>query len=170
MSDPTTGASTDPQFATTRLAALPLGALAASAAGVPAAGAALGVAASTLLGRGEAGLLSAVVGGAAVLFGSLAAVLAIRPNKPRPIDRWPVVVFGAQGASLVLSGAFAGVLGWWLLYSPPRVDAVVLLGVLPVSWIATWIAVAKLLAASLSPPASSAAPAASPPAGPNERS
>ena len=140
-----------------RLEALPVGPLLGFAGGVPVAGAALGVGLAGLVGRGESGLWTGSVAGVAVAIGAVVPLLALRPAKPRAVDRWPMLVFAAQGASVVLTLLTAGVLGWWLLYSPARLDVVVLLGVLPASWVATWIAVAKVLAASLSPPVSAAA-------------
>ena len=128
---------------------LPFGLIAAMVACVCVLGFSVGWGAGSMAGRAGA-LANAGVAAGAVFLGVLVSLAGAQLWRERPASRWPIVLFAAQGASLVLSGVAAGVAGWALLYSPPLLDAFVLLGVLSTSWIAVWVAVAKVMAAALS--------------------
>lgn len=131
---------------------LPAGVLLAVVGLVGLLGGSAGAMLGLIRGSGAAGWATAGLCAAAVIVGAGASLLAVRPWAAREPAKWPVLVFAAQGGSVLVTLALAGGLGWSLLYSAALLDLVVLLGVLPATWIATWIAVAKVMAAALAVP------------------
>ncbi len=129
--------------------ALPVPRLAAAVGAVVVVGFGVGVAVGLFSEGIEAGTATAAVAALAVGLGVGGCVAGLRPWSPRRASRWPVLLFGMQGLSLLASGGIAGIAGWRLLYSAALLDVPVLLAVLPTSWIAAWIAIAKVQASAL---------------------
>jgi len=130
---------------------LPVGAMFGRVVMVCIVGLAVGLVVTGVGGLGMAGLWTALVGSGAVFLGCLGGLMAVRPWRSRVVSRWPMLVFGAQGLSLALTGVSAGVMVWRLLYSAALLDAGVLLIVLPLTWVSVWIALARLVGSSLAP-------------------
>ena len=130
---------------------LPVAAMVGRLAAVCVVGLLAGLAVTVVGGLGMAGVWTAAVGSGSVFVGCGGGLVAVRPWRARAVSRWPMLVFGAQGLSLGLTGAAAGVMAWRLLYSAALLDAVVLLVVLPLTWVSVWIALARLMGSSLAP-------------------
>lgn len=120
---------------------------------VPVLGFVFGAGMSVALGRGDAGLATAGVASGAVLIGCGGCLAAVRPWVRRGASRLPMLLFGAQGASLFVTGGIAGAAGWRLLYSAALLDVPVLLVVLPLAWTVFWVVVARLTASAMARPA-----------------
>ncbi len=88
---------------------------------------------------GFPGLAGGVGAGAA---GPAVALLLIGPWKTRPLLRWGMLLFAAQGISVVGAAALA-----LLLYSATRPDPLVLVPALAATFVAVWATLARVFGA-----------------------
>ncbi len=88
---------------------------------------------------GFIGLAAGVVAGT---LGPAVTILLFSPWKPRPLMRWGMLLFAAQGASMIVVAALG-----LLLYSATRPDPLVLVPALAASFIAVWAMLARVFGA-----------------------
>ena len=73
------------------------------------------------------------------------AVLAVQPWKARPVVRWPMALFGVQGAS-----TFAVGLVGWVVFREFGPEPIGFAAAMVAGFVGSWVVVAKGVAAALS--------------------